>query len=215
MSQNERLFGSIFPERLSKGDRKKLEIVEAAVRVFAKDGAEALTYDRLGTELETTRSHIRYHFQDRQDIVVGVIRYMMSLGHEFTFENLRKAESPIERISAYLDGYYDFFVKNPQYGPIMLHFYYLSGYAGDLRDLQSQVRQQAFERIEELLLQAYIEAGKRKPQDLETIVDQVQRLILGGLILSLSTGDILSKSEAQKVKARVLQTIMTLSRLKG
>lgn len=203
----ERLFSSIFPARLSKGDRKKIEIVEMAVALFKERGVDQTSYDEIAGKLGTTRSHITYHFKDREDLVLATVRYMMSLGHEFTFENMRKALSPSEQMVKYVDSYYDFFYVHPQFIPIMLYFYYFSGFPGPLRDLQTQVRKEAFARIHELISQILTTAKKRKSANLDDLTFAVQSLILGGMIFNISTGEPVSESATKANKQKILMGI--------
>ena len=206
-ANQERLFSSIFPARLSKGDRKKMEIIEAAIVLFQENGIDQTSYDQIAAHLKTTRSHITYHFKERHDLVFSVIRYMMTLGHEFTFENMRKATTPEEQIVRYVDSYYDFFQIYPQFIPVMLYFYYFAGYPGPIRDLQSQVRREAFDRIHELVVQVLAGARKKKPVDLEDLVFSIQGLILGGMIFNISTSEPISESKTRATKKKVLKGI--------
>lgn len=208
------IFSSIFPNRLSKGDRKKLEIVEVAIRLFGERGPDQITYDDLAEALNTTRSHITYHFRERFDLDMAVIRYMMVHAHEFTFAVLRDALSSRQRLIRAVDGYFDFFVARPEFGAIMLYFYYLAGLPGPFRDLQTQVRAQATERLQELIRQVYAEVGKRAPKHLEALAVLVQNLILGGLILNLATREPVSATKTSLAKEAVVSGIEALLKIK-
>lgn len=201
------IFGSIFKTTPTKGERKKMEIVAAAAKLFGEKGIDATGYDDLSKALNTTRSHINYHFKDRDDLLVAVIKYMMAQGHEYTFQRLGGTIESKKLISSYLDGYYDFFVHHAHYRPVIVYFYYEATRPGILHDLQSSIRMQGQQRIQELLRQVLLSQNKRIPKDLDAIAYQCQVMMVGGLIVSLSTGQEVTEEKMSEAKKQILSAI--------
>ena len=209
---SEALFASIFPERLTKGDRKKLEIVAAASDLAAQIGVEGFNYDDLAAHLNTTRSHITYHFPKRDDLNLSLIRNMMAQGHAYTFSRMEAATSAQGRLRAYLEGYIGFFAAHPGMSAIMVYFASAAVTSPAIRELQVQVANLAYARISELLRQWVLESGGRMPRDLEIRARQSQRLIFGGLMLALATSPRLDGVAAEQIITEVLQTIERILR---
>jgi TetR/AcrR family acrAB operon transcriptional repressor len=202
------LYSSIFPKQLTKGERKKLEIIEAAAKLFAEKGVENTTYDDIAQALGTNRSHITYHFKERVELNLSVIRLMMGLAHEFSFGKLRQADSAKAQLIGYVESLYDFFVENPHWTPVFLFFYYAAGIPGEARALQTQIREQAHGRIQELIRNAHIETRKPVPRDLSRLAFQIQALLLGGMILNISTGETVATAAiAAQTKESILMGI--------
>lgn len=208
------IYSSIFPNKLRKGDRKKLEIVTAAIGLFAEKGVENTSYDDLAKALKTNRSHISYHFKEHQDLILSVIRHMMNSGHEFTFESLRKAQTARDQFVGYISAFCDFFAAHPEYVTTFLYFYYSAGLPGEIRDLQTQVRQQAYQRINALIRNLFFECNKLGPRDLDQMAFQVQALLLGGAVLNIATGAKVNVQETSVVKQQLLQGMEKIIRLK-
>jgi AcrR family transcriptional regulator len=204
------IFGSIFRTKLTKGERKKMEIVEATAKLFGEKGVDQTSYDDLSKALNTTRSHINYHFKDRQELVLAVIKLMMSQGHEFTFNKLRSSTDQTNLISLYLDGYYDFFVQNPHFIPVIVYFYYEATKPGEIHDLQTAIRNQGQQRIQELLRQVLLARNKKIPKQLDVIAAQAQTLMIGGLIVNLTVGSAVTEEKTNAAKALVVDGIGSL-----
>ncbi len=201
------IFSSIFRVGPTKGERKKMEIVVAAAKLFGEKGVDGTSYENLSEAINTTRSHINYHFKDRTALIVAVIKFMMSLGHDFTFQRLRGSSESKNLISSYLDGYYYFFVHNPQFIPVIVYFYYEATRPGELRDLQTAIRIQGQQRIQELIRQVLLSQNKRIPKDIEAMASQCQMLMIGGLIVNLATGDPVTEDKIAAAKNNALSAI--------
>lgn len=204
------LFSSIFPERLSKGDRKKIEIIEAAIQISSSMGLDTFSYDDLATNLKTTRSHVTYHFKERQELILAMIKYMMASGHTFTFDKMKTSKDPIDQLESYINGFFDFFANNKEFRSLMAYFYYKSTYPGVFRELQTQIRQQASDRIYEILRLIIEEYKQRNSKDLKAIAFQAQSMILGGLMFNLATDNPADLRNEIDMKNQIKEGILSL-----
>lgn len=59
---------------VSKGERSRERLLEAALRVIAASGAEAVTYRRVAEEAGLTRGALTHHFATREDIILHAFR---------------------------------------------------------------------------------------------------------------------------------------------
>jgi AcrR family transcriptional regulator len=209
-----RIFESLFPKRLSKGDKKKLDMVEKAIEVFGQKGVDATTYDDLAIELNTSRSHISYHFKEKDQLILAAIRYMMTEGLDFTIHKMRQSLSAKQRLISYVDGYYGFFLEYPKYIPILIYFYYASSIHEVYRELQSEIKKGALARIQELLEQIYKENGKRLPKDIKLITQWVHGLLIGSTVVTLMTSKKENKEEFLETRNNILKGIVRLTKVK-
>ncbi len=208
------LFQSIFPQKLKKGDIKKIEIIEATVKLVAVHGFEETTYDLIAQALGTRRSHVAYHYKDRQELYISMVKFMMAKGHDYTFQLMQEASEPKEMFKAYLAGYFNFFVDEPEYIPVILYFYYSSGFNEEFRSLQTQVRQGAFQRIKGLIVQMLKAEEKSIPRNLDDLVNSTQSMILGRMIFNVTTGQRPNLENTELAKSHVLIAVEKMFRLK-
>lgn len=209
-TENDLLFQTIFVSKPTKGEKKRLAIVEKAIDMFQVHGVTKVSFDRIAKAMGTNRSHITYYFKTHEDLIECAIRYMMSLGHEYTFECMKKESDDLARLEKYLEGYYGFFAKNGRFVPLMMYFFYLSSIYETFSDLQIQVRQGAFSRIRELFLNIYIREQKKVPAEIDSLVQRSQSLILSGLVYALTTKSASLEVELMSTKRRVYQDLLFL-----
>jgi AcrR family transcriptional regulator len=74
---------------LKKGDRKKLEIIEAAIDCLATEGIDNTTFDSIAKRIDTRRAHVAYHFKDKHMIFEAAISYIL-ITYEHTLQEFIK-----------------------------------------------------------------------------------------------------------------------------
>ena len=75
-------------KELRKGDKKKLEIVFAAIECISTIGYENITYEALAKKLDTRRAHIAYYFKNKEDIFKACIQFINHTKKEILDEHL-------------------------------------------------------------------------------------------------------------------------------
>lgn len=187
-SSSSPLWGTVFPAKASKGDKKKLEIVESAIELFSKNGIESVSYDNLAERLKTNRSHITYHFKERRDLYLACFRYLMAMGQDFTVARMRETPDRAELFRSYLQGYFGFFDANPQLRVLMLFYNYFASIDPETGELYREMTQVGWQRIREILREMYELANKKVPKDLDLQTTSIQKLIVGSLLTNLALG---------------------------
>ena len=65
----------------TKGERSREHLLEAALRIIAASGAEAVTYRRVAEEAGLTRGAVTYHFTTREQIILHAFRHYIGTVH--------------------------------------------------------------------------------------------------------------------------------------
>ncbi len=86
---------------------KRDEILEVALKIFAKKGYENTTLDEIAKEVGITKPAIYYHFKNKNEL------YNFIFQEHFKRLSFTKKESLEEDIRAYIDTFGDFFIENP------------------------------------------------------------------------------------------------------
>src|SRR4051812_16717041 len=119
------LLHRIFDVKPSKGDLRKVEIIEAAIRCFATQGTEQASLENIGKLIGISRSHIIYHFKDRETLLDAVVKYVTETGQGFFVDRLAGA-AEFELLDAYIDAVIDWVARFEQHARFMILFEYFS-----------------------------------------------------------------------------------------
>lgn len=83
---------------------RRSEIIDALLRVMADRGWANATVNRIAAEANITPGLIHYHFQNKQEILVELVRRLEE-EHESRIEHLARAGTPTERVKTMVMGY--------------------------------------------------------------------------------------------------------------
>jgi len=68
---------------LSAGDRKRQQILEAALQTIAKEGVDAVTHRRVGEEAAVSHGVVSYHFATRDELIYKSFEYFLGNVDEY------------------------------------------------------------------------------------------------------------------------------------
>jgi len=101
---------------LSRKERERAfrrhEILEAAMRVFAKKGFEGTTVDDIAAEAEFSKGALYFYFKNKEEIFLGIVRMALEQEKDFLAEALEEKGSNIDKLSKIAQGYFDYVEKN-------------------------------------------------------------------------------------------------------
>lgn len=196
---------------LKKGDRKKLEIIEAAIDCLATEGIESTTFEAIAKRIETRRAHVAYHFKDKHMIFEAAINYILATYEHTLQEFIQKAESKNTKssnqniIEEYVKGAFHWSKKNPQHVSVFLLFYYLTTFQKNYNELNSKIRSQGQERILYLLsMKMEIDKPKRELKEIASIIQN----ILSAKMVELFTTNYNSTKKSQEETISVVRRLL-------
>ncbi len=178
-------YQNFLDQKPSKGDLKKLEIIQAAIECISSIGFEKTTYQAIAEKVGTRRAHIAYHFKDKSDIFKASIQYINGNYQRILTEQLEEAQPGIDTIIKYASSPFVWAEQNPNELSVMLLFYYLCTIDPEYRALNDDLRKRGVERILLVLTQeCRIEL---MPVELELKAKQIQNLISGSIMDAVTT----------------------------
>lgn len=151
MSIKDPVFSNSFHFQMAKGDRRRLQIVDAAVTCIAKFGLEGAIFDRVAESLDIQRSHVAYYFKTREDLLYYSVQYVIAEAQRITLECVESTLDPLERILGIAKGAFTWAQVNPDQARLLLLFYFYSYKEKRLKHLQNQIRSEGLRRIQALL----------------------------------------------------------------
>lgn len=157
------------------------DILEAARRIFAQEGFEALTMRRIAEEIEYSPTTIYLHFKDKSDLVAAICNE----GFEALLNQIQELASqgldPVAHLEAGLRAYVAFGLQYPS------HYYvtFVVSAGREPYDYQDSTGRQAYDALRSGVA-ACIDGGHIRPADVDATA---QALWAGvhGLVMLLIT----------------------------
>ena len=87
-------------------DIRRVELIEAAHRIFLKDGLRGLTSIRICHEAGMSQGILTYYFKDKEEVLFEMVRYANRLLMDSVILNLSQAKTRWERLIAIIEGNY-------------------------------------------------------------------------------------------------------------
>lgn len=85
-------------------DIRRVELIEAAHRVFLAEGLKGLTTTRICHEAGMSQGILTYYFRNKEEVLFEMVRFANRLLMDNVVVGLRGAHTPWERLVAIIDG---------------------------------------------------------------------------------------------------------------
>ncbi len=85
-------------------DIRRVELIDAAHRIFLKEGLRGLTSTKICAEAGLSQGILTYYFKDKEEVLFEMVRMNNRILANEIVDNLRRARSGWERLMALIDG---------------------------------------------------------------------------------------------------------------
>ncbi len=102
--------------------QRKMEIVDAAQKLFIQKGYENVTIAEIAREAEFTRRTIYSYFKSKIDLVVEVFLRIFAKSDVKFEEAIENAQNGYDKLFAFGKEYYQFFKDEPAYYKLLHYF---------------------------------------------------------------------------------------------
>ena len=85
-------------------DIRRVELIQAAHRVFRSQGLGGLTTARICAEAGMSPGILAYYFKGKEDVLFEMVRYNNRILSEDVIRRLRAAKTPWDRLTAIIEG---------------------------------------------------------------------------------------------------------------
>jgi AcrR family transcriptional regulator len=181
----EALFFQVFDVKPGKHERKKIEILEAAIVCLAEVGFDRMTFEAIGKLTGMQRAHVNYYFSTRDDIMKSAVRYAVAIGQSIIIEHVQKAKGWKNKLRVVVEGPFEWLERYPKHASVMTILYHMCTYDPEYRKLQGEVRAGGEARLlacfEELIQEKKV-TRKRALENARAI----QAVMTGNILYGLS-----------------------------
>ncbi len=167
----EALVHRVFDIRPSKGDQRRIQIIESAIHCLATLGIADASLEVIGKRLGIKSAHIIYYFKDRETLLDAAFKYVAGVGTEMFIARVTAGNSPVERLRGYVDAIFDWIEFYPEHIRVMVLLHYQSTYDPKLREIQTQLRLAGLKRIQAIVEPLTQARGKHgNPEELAHLI---------------------------------------------
>ena len=104
------------PERKEREkEARRLEILDAAEKVFFQKGLTQATMDEIATEAELAKSTLYLYYKSKEDLYLAVMMRGAELMYDLFHEAISTGEPTLKLIRNLGDAYYEYFKKHRNY----------------------------------------------------------------------------------------------------
>jgi AcrR family transcriptional regulator len=173
----------------SKGQQTTRRILDAAARIFSDVGFEGARVDEIARAAGVNKAMIYYHIGDKKALYARVIHNAFGNAVEqFTF-NIKPAQSPEDKLRAYIRNVADVVDQHPELAAIMLREQASGG-----KNLPETVGQDLARIIG--IITEILDEGVEKDVFVKTIPFLVHMMIIGSVVFVKMSSPIRSKHPA-------------------
>jgi AcrR family transcriptional regulator len=179
---NTNLADEVFPRKLSKSELRQLQIIEKSIHLCAKDGIEALSYERIAKACGVTRHLVIHYFPDRQDIIEQATEYVWASLKLTILGRVDREKGAVARMKAYLSSNLEWMRDNPELAKFFLLFLHYASTKTRFYKLSTDLFKLGQQRILGILLQGIDEGVFAKIQNPELEAKDIQISVLGQVV---------------------------------
>ena len=169
---------------MSKGDRTKAQLVDAAIVLFYEHGVQWVSFQQVATRVGITQAALYKHFQDKDDLLHACAVVCAESGRDIIDQFISTAKSPAEKIRSYIRGCFEWQRQHPKEAVVILSLTYFGFNSRPLQALLLRINDQRTTRLAD-----FIREGRRDGAFVATRVEKkarvLQSLLFGELIKAL------------------------------
>ncbi len=107
--------------RRARGDRARAGILPHAVQIASRDGLEHLTIGRVAADAGVSKGNIQVLFGDKEALQLATIDSGVAIYVRMVVEPALEHASPLARLTALIEGWYDFVAARALPGGCLIH----------------------------------------------------------------------------------------------
>ncbi len=210
------LFLELLSPKMTKGQERKIEIIKSAIKIIAQKGIEATSFESIGKPIKMSKTHVAYHFKNKEDIIFKAIEYIINQGQTLTAQKVLKAAPNTEaQIAAILDSAFEWALKNPDAMGVYLLFFYYSRIHENYRVLQEKIRDTGLDRLDAILKGHPKLSSDDSTESRKKLASAIQSLIAGSLMYLFTTEKKPSPESSDRLLKNCTQQIQNLLKVES
>ncbi len=199
--KHEKIVTQLFNLVPTKGNLKRVEIIEAAIECLVTIGIDKTTFEAIASKIGTRKAHVAYYFPNKDDIFIEVVKYISTVSLDVTEQLLKTVKKDDDPFEVYVKSAFIWGEKYPKQAMLLPLFYYLCTFKKEYQLLNDQIQENNEKQIR-ILLSSKIGMGPNSER-IKNMARTIQHTIIGELINAATT----SHGSYQDAKERALRAL--------
>ncbi len=200
------IYDELFPKKLTKSDKRKMEIIEGAIRAYSGVDFSSVSFDDIALPAKTSRRLVQHYFPEKSDLFETSMRVIRAQFQVLAVEALSKADTPLEQFEEYVRSTFYWVKAQPLHIRSWLLFFLVCSQKSKFKNMHVELTGMGEERIISLIQN--MKPGTRLSlSKLHFFAKTIQRLITGGVMEICSERPI---EEIEVVKEEVLKACLAI-----
>jgi len=158
--------------------RRKEQILAAALPIFARNGFRRTKIDQIAESLSIGKGTVYRYFNDKKDLFLAVYQQGMANLQQAFFENVVPIAQPPKKVAAAVKTFFEFFANNPELIEIQMQV--RSEFKDDYSRIYKEMYSDYIVRIQQNLRNG-IEQGLFRNLDVEKTAEVMSATVQGVL----------------------------------
>jgi len=186
-----------------RGEAVKLAILDAAIRIFTRQGVASTSIDDIVEEAKVARMTLYHHFPSKEQLLLAALVHEGARWRRFFFAELARASgSPRDRLLSVFDIFERWFKSEDYAGCAFMNVLLANNMANaDLLQATAEHKRPVLDQLEAL-------ARAAGAEDAEAVAYQIDLLMNGAIVNAVISRSHRSASEAKKVAASLLDAVL-------
>lgn len=185
-------------ERYICMSKKRQELIDTAIRLFAEHGFHNTGIDWIAREANVSKKTMYSHFRSKEELILAALKHHDGLFRNFFMKSVRNlGDSPYDRLLGIFDVANHWFSDNQFYGCMFIN---AIGEYANRENAISQACQSFKTQMAAFVEELAIEAKVNKPKELA----QALSLLLEGAIVTAQIAGTPESANTAKLAAKVL-----------
>ncbi|QLY24627.1 TetR/AcrR family transcriptional regulator [Bdellovibrio sp. KM01] len=183
-STQRQIYSELFPRELSKADKRRLEILEGAIKAYSAVSYEHVSFDDVAIPAKTSRRLVSHYFPDKEALFETTMKLIRGQYQAAVIAAFSQSNDPEVQFSEYVRSAVAWAHEQPVNLRAWILFFMVSSQQERYRKLHENLTNMGADRIVSFI-QLQTSAGKREklnPEDLRFAAKSVQRIITGAII---------------------------------
>jgi AcrR family transcriptional regulator len=193
--------------RQTQVERRKLQIIEVAIDLFATRGMDQTTYDDISRKCGVSRALVQHYFPKREELFLLAARLIRAEFQRQAVDAIRAETEVSRQLAAYVESTFAWVEGRRKHARLWMLFFYHCAIHARFRKVHSEMTEMGRARVE-ALLRAGVESGAFRCADPAVAAKSVQGIISGFLVMALTEDSPVPRetllSEAKAAVARLV-----------
>ncbi len=182
MKPEDRLFKTLPPAPIRKSERRQQQILEAAIKSYARIGIEKTTLNKLAKICGISRPLIIHYFVNSDKLAEAVIHHIRRSFQEDAIKPLRHSNDPEEQLVGYVKATFQWVEAKREHAVVWLFFFYYCGVSAKFRKMNTALVQTGTDRVTQMVENlGYLKGAKAR-----RVAKDIQNFIAGWLVAAVT-----------------------------